>query len=122
MLIPQIDTLTEQQAMGICNLQRSSQETEDALYQGLEQLQHSLIITIAGTAVVDGINHMALAAGKLSNLEGFIRQVTLTSSLFLSLINILSCFVIIWCLKVFNFIFYNFIKSLKKFNNVFGFF
>ncbi|KAL0534295.1 hypothetical protein IC582_028584 [Cucumis melo] len=74
MLIPQIDTLTEQQAMGICNLQRSSQETEDALYQGLEQLQHSLIITIAGTAVVDGINHMALAAGKLSNLEGFIRQ------------------------------------------------
>lgn len=74
MLIPQLDTLTEQQAMGICNLQRSSQETEDALYQGLEQLQHSLIITIAGTAVVDGINHMALAAGKLSNLEGFIRQ------------------------------------------------
>ncbi|KAG7012700.1 Transcription factor TGA9 [Cucurbita argyrosperma subsp. argyrosperma] len=74
MLIPQLETLTDQQAVEICSLQRSSQETEDALYQGLEQLQHSLIRAIAGTAVVDGINHMAAAAGQLSNLEGFIRQ------------------------------------------------
>lgn len=81
MLIPQLDTLTDQQAMGICSLQRSSHETEDALYQGLEQLQHSLIITIAGGAVVDGINHMAAAAGKLANLEGFIRQVIFLLSL-----------------------------------------
>ncbi|XP_022973083.1 transcription factor TGA9-like isoform X2 [Cucurbita maxima] len=74
MVIPQLETLTEQQAVGICNLQRCSQETEDALYQGLDQFHHSLIITVAGTAVMEGVNHMAVAARKLSNLEGFIRQ------------------------------------------------
>ncbi|XP_022927048.1 transcription factor TGA9-like isoform X1 [Cucurbita moschata] len=74
MVIPQLETLTEQQAVGICNLQRCSQETEDALYQGLDQFHHSLIMAVAGTAMMEGVNHMAVAAGKLSNLEGFIRQ------------------------------------------------
>ena len=79
MVIPQLETLTEQQAVGICNLQRCSQETEDALYQGLDQFHHSLImaVAVASTAVMEGVNHMAVAAGKLSNLEGFIRQVSL---------------------------------------------
>ena len=62
--------------LGIYSLQQSSQQAEEALSQGLEQLQQSLVDTIAGGSVDDGMHHMALALGKLSNLEGFVRQVT----------------------------------------------
>ncbi|KAM0044771.1 hypothetical protein Hdeb2414_s0010g00357181 [Helianthus debilis subsp. tardiflorus] len=34
--------LTDQQLMGICTLQQSSQQAEDALSQGMEALQQSL--------------------------------------------------------------------------------
>ncbi|PSS03134.1 Transcription factor like [Actinidia chinensis var. chinensis] len=74
MLITQLDPLTEQQVMGIYSLQQSSQQAEEALSQGLEQLQQSLVDTIAGGSVDDGMHHMALALGKLSNLEGFVCQ------------------------------------------------
>ncbi|XP_057473151.1 transcription factor TGA9-like isoform X2 [Actinidia eriantha] len=74
MLITQLDPLTEQQVLGIYSLQQSSQQAEEALSQGLEQLQQSLVDTIAGGLVDDGMHHMALALGKLSNLEGFVRQ------------------------------------------------
>ncbi|KAJ8440553.1 hypothetical protein Cgig2_028682 [Carnegiea gigantea] len=74
MLIAQLDPLTEQQFMGICSLQHSSQQAEEALSQGLEQLQQSLVDTIATSTVADGMHQMAIALGKLSNLEGFIRQ------------------------------------------------
>ncbi|XVF69168.1 hypothetical protein PTKIN_Ptkin11bG0059300 [Pterospermum kingtungense] len=74
MLISQLDPLTEQQVMGIYSLQHSSQQAEEALTQGLEQLQQSLIDTIAGGPVVDGMQQMAVALGKLANLEGFVRQ------------------------------------------------
>ncbi|KAG6436406.1 hypothetical protein SASPL_101304 [Salvia splendens] len=74
MLIPQLDPLTEQQFMGICSLQHSSQQAEEALSQGLEQLQQSLVDTIANGSVNDNMQHMAIALGKLANLEGFVRQ------------------------------------------------
>jgi len=74
MLTAQLDPLTEQQVMGIYSLQHSSQQAEEALFQGLEQLQQSLVETIAGGPVVDGMQQMAMALGKLSNLEGFVRQ------------------------------------------------
>ncbi|KAE8691714.1 Transcription factor HBP-1b(c1) [Hibiscus syriacus] len=74
MLISQLDPLTEQQVMGIYSLQHSSQQAEEALTQGLEQLQQSLTDTIAGGPVVDGMQQMAVALGKLANLEGFVRQ------------------------------------------------
>ncbi|XP_022753762.1 transcription factor TGA9-like [Durio zibethinus] len=74
MLISQLDPLTEQQVMGIYSLQHSSQQAEEALSQGLEQLQQSLIDTVAGVPVIDGMQQMAVALGKLANLEGFIRQ------------------------------------------------
>lgn len=75
MLIPQLDPLTEQQFMGICGLQHSSQQAEEALSQGLEQLQQSLVDTIANGSINDSMHHMAVALGKLANLEGFVRQV-----------------------------------------------
>ncbi|GAY68117.1 hypothetical protein CUMW_261660 [Citrus unshiu] len=74
MLISQLDPLTEQQVMGIYSLQQSTQQAEEALSQGLEQLQQSLIETIAGGPVVDGMQQMVVALGKLENLEGFVRQ------------------------------------------------
>ncbi|XP_017243226.1 transcription factor TGA9 [Daucus carota subsp. sativus] len=74
MLISQLDLLTEQQLMDIYSLQHSSQQAEAALSQGLDQLQQSLIDTIAIGSVSDGMHHMAVALGKLANLEGFVRQ------------------------------------------------
>ncbi|TKY67070.1 TGACG-sequence-specific DNA-binding protein TGA-2.1 [Spatholobus suberectus] len=74
MLIQQLDPLAEQQYMGIYGLRHSSLQTEEALTQGLEQLQQSLVDTIAGGPVVDGVQQMVAAMGKLANLEGFVAQ------------------------------------------------
>ncbi|KAK1382998.1 Transcription factor like [Heracleum sosnowskyi] len=73
-LIAQMDPLTKQQLVGIYSLQHSSQQAEEALSQGLEQLQQSLIDTVASGSINDGMHHMAVALGKLTNLEGFVRQ------------------------------------------------
>ncbi|XP_062203984.1 transcription factor TGAL4-like [Phragmites australis] len=78
-LLPQLDPLTEQQVLGLCNLQRSSQQAEEALTQGLEQLHRSLADTMAGAPLIADasmsfMGQMALALGKLSNLEGFVIQ------------------------------------------------
>lgn len=74
-LIPLLDPLTEQQLIEIYSLQHSSQQAEEALSQGLDQLQQSLVDTIfGGPIVIDGMHQMATALGKLSNLEGFVRQ------------------------------------------------
>ena len=95
--MPQLDSLTEQQFMGICSLQQCSQQAEEALSQGLDQLYHSLTDTISSngggtgslscingdgssstTNVGDFMGQMALALSKLSNLQGFLCQVTKT--------------------------------------------
>ncbi|CAM6033521.1 unnamed protein product [Sphagnum compactum] len=79
-LIPQIEPLTEQQLLGICNLQQSSQQAEDALSQGMEALQQSLADTVAGGLlgsspnVANYMGQMAMAMGKLGTLESFVRQ------------------------------------------------
>ncbi|KAF9624665.1 hypothetical protein IFM89_012842 [Coptis chinensis] len=79
-LMPQLDPLMEQQLMGICNLQQSSNQAEEALSQGLEQLHQSLVDTISSGSLNDGANvddymgQMAISLGKLSNLEGFVHQ------------------------------------------------
>ena len=80
-LIPQIEPLTEQQLVGICNLQQSSQAAEDALSQGLEALQQSLADTLsagslgAASNVANYMGQMAMAMGKLGTLESFVKQV-----------------------------------------------
>ena len=81
MLISQLDPLTEQQVMGIFSLQHSSQQAEEALSQGLEQLQQSLVDTSAGGPVTGGMQQMVVALGKLANLEGFLRQVHISLTL-----------------------------------------
>ncbi|XP_072970365.1 transcription factor TGA2.2-like [Typha angustifolia] len=80
-VVPQLDPLTEQQVVGICNLQQSSQQAEEALSQGFEQLHQSLAETVASDSISEGnmnvgnyMGQMAMALGKLSNVEGFVRQ------------------------------------------------
>jgi len=84
LLVNQLEPLTEQQLMGIYNLQQSSQQAEDALSQGMEALQQSLAETLAngnpgssGSSgnVANYMGQMAMAMGKLGTLEGFLRQV-----------------------------------------------
>ncbi|KAK7263399.1 hypothetical protein RJT34_30988 [Clitoria ternatea] len=74
MLIQQLEPLAEQQIMAICGLRHSSQQTEEALTQGLQQLQQSLVDTIAGGPIVDGVQQMVVAMRKLASLEGFVCQ------------------------------------------------
>ncbi|KAI4381432.1 hypothetical protein MLD38_007502 [Melastoma candidum] len=82
----QLEPLTEQQVMGICNLQQSSQQAEDALSQGMEALQQSLVETLSSTNlcasassgnVADYMGQMAIAMSKLSTLETFLLQADL---------------------------------------------
>lgn len=77
-----IEPLAEQQILGICSLQQSTQETEDALSQGLEALHQSLSDTICSDALsfpsnmANYMGQMAMALNKLTTLEGFVRQVS----------------------------------------------
>ncbi|XP_047320171.1 transcription factor TGA2.3-like isoform X2 [Impatiens glandulifera] len=82
LLAGQLEPLTEQQLMGIYNLQQSSQQAEEALSQGMEALQQSLSETLANGSQSSGSNgnvanymgQMAMAMGKLGTLEGFALQ------------------------------------------------
>uniref|UniRef100_A0A6M2FB06 BZIP domain-containing protein n=1 Tax=Populus davidiana TaxID=266767 RepID=A0A6M2FB06_9ROSI len=83
LLMNQLEPLTEQQLVGIGNLQQSSQQAEDALSQGMEALQQSLSETLSSGSlgssgpsgnVANYMGQMAMAMGKLGTLEGFIRQ------------------------------------------------
>ncbi|XXG50683.1 hypothetical protein AAC387_Pa02g4637 [Persea americana] len=83
LLVGHLEPLTEQQLVGICNLQQSSQQAEDALSQGMEALQQSLAETLSSGSlgpsgssanVANYMGHMAMAMGKLETLEGFLRQ------------------------------------------------
>ncbi|KAL6538937.1 hypothetical protein OROMI_025263 [Orobanche minor] len=81
----QIEPLSEQQLVGICNLQQSSQQAEDALSQGMEALQQSLVDTLSPNSfgsrssgnVADYMGHMAIAMSKLATLENFLHQADL---------------------------------------------
>ncbi|KAK7345112.1 hypothetical protein VNO77_15563 [Canavalia gladiata] len=79
-ILSQIEPLTEQQILGICGLQQSTQEAEEALSQGLEALNQSLSDTITSDSLccppnmTNYMGQMAVAMNKLSTLESFVRQ------------------------------------------------
>ncbi|XP_057547887.1 bZIP transcription factor TGA10 [Amaranthus tricolor] len=79
-ILHQIEPLSDQQLMGICGLQQSTQEAEDALSQGLDALQQSLSDVIASDSLScppnmnNYMGQMALAMNKLSTMENFVRQ------------------------------------------------
>lgn len=78
--------LSEQQLVGICSLQQSLQQAEDALSQGMEALQQALGDTLAaaaavapggGDSVTNYMGQMAVAMSKLATVENFLRQADL---------------------------------------------
>ncbi|AQK83580.1 Transcription factor PERIANTHIA [Zea mays] len=79
-----VEPLTEQQLVGICGLQQSLQQAEDALSQGMEALQQALGDTLAAAAtpcaadsVTNYMGQMAVAMSKLATVENFLRQADL---------------------------------------------
>ena len=84
LLAGQLEPLTDQQLVGISNLQQSSQQAEDALSQGMEALQQSLAETLASGSlgpagssgnVANYMGQMVIVMGKRGTLEDFLRQV-----------------------------------------------
>nr|GEY57318.1 bZIP transcription factor TGA10 isoform X1 [Tanacetum cinerariifolium] len=79
-VLGQIEPLTEQQLMAICEVQQATQEAEETLSQGLDALNQSLSDTIASDALSSPTNmanymgQMAAAMNKLSALESFVLQ------------------------------------------------
>ncbi|KAF9610790.1 hypothetical protein IFM89_024899 [Coptis chinensis] len=73
-LTPQLDPLTEQQMVAVCNLQHSSQQAEDALSQGMDKLQQILAETLVSDPSGGYMSHMATAMGKLEALVSFVNQ------------------------------------------------
>lgn len=83
-VMPYIEPLTDQQILEVRNLQQSSQQAEEALSQGLDKLQQSLVESISTQIkVVDSVNfgaQMGSAMENLQALEGFANQVMLLQS------------------------------------------
>lgn len=77
-LTPHLDLLTEQQLDSICRLQKSCQQAEDALLQGMDRLQYTLFRTLSDSSsssdVVNYVGQMEMAIGKLEALVGFVNQ------------------------------------------------
>lgn len=75
--MPQLEPLTEQQLIDVCNLRQSSQQAEDALQQGIDKLQQSLVQIIMEEQLSSEIyqSQMVAAAEKLEALESFVNQV-----------------------------------------------
>ncbi|KAK6924131.1 Basic-leucine zipper domain [Dillenia turbinata] len=75
-LVTQLDPLTDQQLLDVCNLKQSCQQAEDALSQGMDKLQQILAETIAGGQLGEGsyISQMSNAIDKLDALVSFVNQ------------------------------------------------
>ena len=82
MLVPQLDSLTDQQFLDVCNLKQSCQQAEDALSQGMEKLQETVSATVAAGQLGEGsyIPQVATAMEKLEALVSFANQVVIASS------------------------------------------
>ncbi|KAJ9146372.1 hypothetical protein P3X46_028646 [Hevea brasiliensis] len=78
-LMSQLEPLTDQQLVDVCNLRQSSQQAEDALSQGIDELQQILARSIAADITSSGSYQaqMAAAIEKLEALEGFVNQLSL---------------------------------------------
>lgn len=76
LIVPQLEPLSDEQMLSIKKLHLSSQQAEDALSQGLNKLQESLVQDMAFVPL-NAANHgiqMAIAIDKFEGLEGFVIQ------------------------------------------------
>ncbi|XP_031118731.1 transcription factor TGA7-like [Ipomoea triloba] len=75
-ITPQIEPLTDQQLLNVCNLQLCCQQAEDALTQGMDKLQQtlgqSMKLRSAGAGSFN--TQMVSAMENLESLESFINQ------------------------------------------------
>ncbi|KAJ1406795.1 hypothetical protein SESBI_24767 [Sesbania bispinosa] len=76
LIVPQLEPLTEPQIVSINKLRQSSQQAEDALSQGLEKLQQSLVNDMAVDPMSVGNFgiQMSIAIEKFEALESFVSQ------------------------------------------------
>ncbi|KAG8640929.1 hypothetical protein MANES_13G089700v8 [Manihot esculenta] len=73
-LKPQLEPLTDQQLLDVCNLKQSCQQAEDALSQGMEKLQQTLAETVAAGRLGEA-SHMPQMNTAMEKLEGLVRFV-----------------------------------------------
>lgn len=80
-VVRHVEPMSEQQILNLCGLQQSTQETEDALTQGLEALHNSLSDTLISDALGyppsnmgNYMGQMMVAVSKISTLEAFAHQ------------------------------------------------
>lgn len=78
-LLPHLD-LSEQQLLEVCNLRQSCQQAEDALSQGMDKLQQTLVDAVAAGQLGGGfyIPHIANAVEQLEPLVSFLNQVNIS--------------------------------------------
>ncbi|KAF8715939.1 hypothetical protein HU200_026903 [Digitaria exilis] len=83
LLASHLEPLTEQQLASLCNLQQSSQQSEEDLSQGVKSLQQSVAEILASGSLcpagssgnaADCSGQMAVAIGKLCTLENFLQE------------------------------------------------
>lgn len=75
--MPQLEPLSDQQIVKICNLRHCCQQAEDALTQGMDKLQQTLaqsILTMT-TGMGSYSSQMVSSMEKLEALESFVNQV-----------------------------------------------
>ncbi|KAI4337744.1 hypothetical protein L6164_016121 [Bauhinia variegata] len=74
-VVPQLGPLNDGQILRVNKLRLSSQQAEEALSQGLDKLQQSLVYNIAENLGVGNFGfQMAAAVEKVEALEGFLNQ------------------------------------------------
>ncbi|KAF8030379.1 hypothetical protein BT93_E2731 [Corymbia citriodora subsp. variegata] len=75
-LLPQIDLVTEERMLQVCNLRHLSQQAEEALSKGMEKLQQNLAQEVAEDQLGAGhyATEVAVAMEKLGALEDFVNQ------------------------------------------------
>lgn len=78
--MPQLEPLTDQQIIKVCNLRHCCQQAEDALTQGMDKLQQTLAQSILNmnTGAGNYTSQMVSSMENLEALESFVNQVCLT--------------------------------------------
>lgn len=77
-LLPHLD-LSEEQLLEVYNLRQSCQQAEDALSQGMDKLQQTLVETVAADQLGGGffIPQISNAVEQLEPLVSFVNQVNI---------------------------------------------
>ncbi|KAL9261428.1 Transcription factor TGA4-like protein [Drosera capensis] len=75
-VVPLLDSLTDQQTADINKLRHSSQQAEDALSQGLDKLHQTISQIVSADGLYSEVSSYQIASAmeKLEALEGFINQ------------------------------------------------